>query len=81
MEAFRLPSVFKPVGPPGVESEGQGEVMVLASISTSLHVNAGATAHEIKGQKDAKVRCFVRQSIYFGERNSTVCSCYLLMTA
>ncbi len=44
LESFRLPSVLKPVGPPGVDEKGSGEVMVLASISTSLHLSGGSGA-------------------------------------
>ena len=43
-EPFKLPSLLKPVGPPGIDEEGSGEVMVLASISTSLHLGGGSGA-------------------------------------
>ena len=48
-EAFTLPSNMKPVGP-GIESD-----VVLASISTSLHLN---TAPEIRGQAKVSKKCY-----------------------
>ena len=53
-EPFRLPQNFLPVGP-GVKND-----VVLASLSSSLHLAGGA----ISGQKDSKVSFYFSQ-IYF----------------
>lgn len=78
-QPWSLPDQLKPVGPPGIVSEDgtRPPTAVLASLSTSLHLNSaaggtGATNNTsgkgnklgtaVNGQKDAKVREFIAET-------------------